>query len=593
MRKDRSCLTFAVLALAFMPAAAHANSADFSGAVAIGTGYAGAVAAPTDGLIVEGDVGIGTSTVSHTLELNGTFNAAGATTLGSTLDVTGAATLSSTLGVTGATTLSDTLAVTGATTLGDTLGITGAVTLSDLNAAGVVTTDASGVLATNATLPAGQFPALTGDVTTAGGVLATTVAAIQGETVSGTTGTTSVVFSGSPTIATPTITTSATVPLVIGGTGAASTLTLESTSGTGTSDAIIFNTGSQVEAMRITTDGAIGIGTAAPLAGAALDVNGVANITSLKLNQNPAPHAPGGRLTLSSNTPVMIADVNAATTIYYAAFVGDLVPIYDGTNWSEYALGGQISLALDSDSGHTGYQQSGKLFDLVIRNNSGSAQLCTGPAWSSDTARASAIVMQNGIWTNSGSWTAKCDTTSSTYTCSANQCTYVGTMYATANGQTQMNMFPGQAAGGTNNIVGLYNAYNRVRLVSVERDSTANYSYTTGAWRACNNSTSNRITFVDGLGQSIIVAPMQGNLTVGTSGFAMQSALDATSPNGSGYQPATNFTPSSGTVLFSGATTAYYVPVLGLHFVQCIEYGGINDTFRPPFRYMLAIEMDN
>jgi hypothetical protein len=50
------------------------------------------------------------------------------------------------------------------------------------------------------TLQAGQFPALTGDVTTTAGSLATTVAAIQGTTISGTTGTGNAVLSASPTL---------------------------------------------------------------------------------------------------------------------------------------------------------------------------------------------------------------------------------------------------------------------------------------------------------------------------------------------------------------------------------------------------------
>jgi Chaperone of endosialidase len=43
------------------PDLAYANSGDFSGAVAIGTGYAGIDPAPTNGLIVQGNVGIATT----------------------------------------------------------------------------------------------------------------------------------------------------------------------------------------------------------------------------------------------------------------------------------------------------------------------------------------------------------------------------------------------------------------------------------------------------------------------------------------------------------------------------------------------------
>jgi hypothetical protein len=64
--------------------------------------------------------------------------------------------------------------------------------------------------------------------------------------------------------ASPTLTTSLTTPLLIGGTAASSTLTLESTSGAGTSDSIVFKTGSQATAMTINTSGNVGIGTTSP-----------------------------------------------------------------------------------------------------------------------------------------------------------------------------------------------------------------------------------------------------------------------------------------------------------------------------------------
>ncbi len=81
------------------------------------------------------------------------------------------------------------------------------------------------------------------------------------------TGTGSLVLASSPSIATPTFTTSATTPLVIGGTGTISTLTLKSTSGSGTTGSdIVFQTGNNgaTEGMRILNSGDVGIGTSNP-----------------------------------------------------------------------------------------------------------------------------------------------------------------------------------------------------------------------------------------------------------------------------------------------------------------------------------------
>ena len=59
------------------------------------------------------------------------------------------------------------------------------------------------------------------------------------------------------TFTTVTGNTSVTSPLVVGGSAVSSTLTVQSTSGAGTTDAIIFKTGSQVEQFRILTGGGI------------------------------------------------------------------------------------------------------------------------------------------------------------------------------------------------------------------------------------------------------------------------------------------------------------------------------------------------
>jgi len=117
----------------------------------------------------------------------------------------------------------------------------------------------SALVGTNITGTATSFTAsnvttnanLTGPITSSGN--ATSIASQTG------TGTKFVVNT-SPTIITPTITTSAVIPLVIGGSTASSTLTLESTSGTGTTDSIVFKTGSQATAVTVTSAGNLGVG---------------------------------------------------------------------------------------------------------------------------------------------------------------------------------------------------------------------------------------------------------------------------------------------------------------------------------------------
>ena len=56
-----------------------------------------------------------------------------------------------------------------------TLIVGTSATISTLNSVGVVTTDSTGLLYTNAHLPTGQFPALTGDVTNSAGSVSTTI----------------------------------------------------------------------------------------------------------------------------------------------------------------------------------------------------------------------------------------------------------------------------------------------------------------------------------------------------------------------------------------------------------------------------------
>ena len=96
----------------------------------------------------------------------------------------------------------------------------------------------------------------------AGALSVTGHTTFEGVTSTGATGTGKLVYDTSPTLTTPIFTTNITSPLVIGGTTASSTLILESTSGTGTTDYISFRTASQSERFRVGNAGQWGIGGA-------------------------------------------------------------------------------------------------------------------------------------------------------------------------------------------------------------------------------------------------------------------------------------------------------------------------------------------
>src|SRR4051812_25706967 len=75
---------------------------------------------------------------------------------------------------------------------------------------------------------------------------------------------------------------------------------------------------------------------------------------------------PQGRLTLTPSTPVMTADAVNQSAVYFAPYLGNTIPIWDGTNFvprdftssDTDTLG--LTLALDSNAAHTGYHQNDK-----------------------------------------------------------------------------------------------------------------------------------------------------------------------------------------------------------------------------------------
>ena len=196
------------------------------------------------------------------------------------------------------------------------------------------------------------------------------------------TGTGNVVRATSPTITTPTITTSITAPLLIGGTGTTSTLALRSTSGAGTTGAdIIFQTGNNgaTEAMRILNSGNVGIGTSSPAQ--LLHVLGTSTKALIATSSSTGFASVQTQSDGGTNDLEIVQYGTAATSTYFgvnragAAFLGASATTFGmgtkGANPVILATNNTERLRIDS-SGNVGIGTNNPLIRLHVENAAGS-----------------------------------------------------------------------------------------------------------------------------------------------------------------------------------------------------------------------------
>ena len=246
------------------------------------------------------------------------------------------------------------------------------------------------------------------------------------------------------------------------------------------------------------------------------------------------PSINGGRLTLTSGTPVTTSDVTSATTLYFTPYKSDRLALYDGANWRIYSFT-EKSLAL-------GTLTTGTNYDVFAYASGGSVTLDNTSlvAWSSNTARATALVQQNGVWVKSG----------------ASIYRYLGTIRTTGTTTTEdsaLNRF-------------VFNAANRVRRAMRRYETTASWSYNSVTYRPWNNSLSNRLQVVVGLDEDAIRVDFQAHTAYGVGYVAL--GLDSTT------------TPTGFKQVYNSGSTSSTVPVqtmmirnvgVGYHYIQALE----------------------
>ncbi len=200
----------------------------------------------------------------------------------------------------------------------------------------------------------------------------------------------------------------------------------------------------------------------------------------------------GGRLTLETGVGVSSSDQTAKTTIYYTPFAHGMIGLYDGTNWIPREFT-QKSLAL-------GTLVSGKNYDVFAVSISDVISI-EALAWTSDSARATALVAVDGVLCKTGDTSRR----------------YVGTFRSTSTSTTEdseARRF-------------VYNANNKVprsmlgTLGYVDDNAGQTFTFNSqNVWAALNGGTGNKCEWVNGLTETVFLAGYV-LYTAGASSFLM------------------------------------------------------------------------
>jgi hypothetical protein len=296
-------------------------------------------------------------------------------------------------------------------------------------------------------------------------------------------------------------------------------------------------------------------------AGSVASINGQTGAIAIRL-------MPGGRITLTTNTPVMSATAAAQTTIYYTPYLHNSIELYDGANWVP-ATFAQISQLTTDATKSPAAVATGNVYDLFVWNDAGTIRCTRGPAWSSTTSRGtgagtSELTTVEGIKLNANSITNGP---------AAQRGRYVGTVYSDQSNAVSYILGASSVAG----MLGVWNMHNRVFVATTATDATATWTYSTATYRSANNNTANRVTWVSGLAEESSSAVHQFAISLAVNGALARAgvALDATN---TADKQGTYLATANATGVLSSIAKNNYAPQLGLHFIQATEIGDGTNT---------------
>jgi hypothetical protein len=328
-------------------------------------------------------------------------------------------------------------------------------------------------------------------------------------------------------------------------------------------------------------------------AGNGISLSGTNPITSSgTITINGAVPTPQGRITLAANTPVMTptscsgsACSNQTTLRYDCSRGGGGVPYFNGSiDLIDPITSCEVTDAMIS-AASAGQVVAAQVYD-VWWVHGGANRICLamssaaggGGGWASDTggsntARGTGYSQLDATtrpYTTNQNSIANCFNGSTNYgSVSANQATYLGTVYANGNGQISY-VFPAFGAPPTAGLFGIYNAYNRVTTEGLVGESVATYTYNSTTPRQCHGDTTYNVQFVTGLSEDAVSAFSQQEATADASGNSLIAAIGLDASNA----PAVTSLVGRSVGLNggqSGVTARFSGQLLGFHGLYCVE----------------------
>lgn len=252
------------------------------------------------------------------------------------------------------------------------------------------------------------------------------------------------------------------------------------------------------------------------------------------------------RLSPSSTLAVPTSDSASVSTLYLHPYQGNRVALYDTTN-SRWYLAHMIAAVSKALSGLT----SSRPYDVFLYNNAGTLTL-EFAAWSSATARATALTTQDGVLVKSGDASRR----------------YVGTFYATSATTTAW-LVAGSTSVSAKAFI--WNYYNRLPIYPHVREDTNSWVYTSASWRSMNSAADNRIEVVIGVQEDWHrVVTRASALTSSTAqAIGVGVGFDSTTVESSNLRNEASMNASGRMML---TAEKLHQTAIGYHYYQALEY---------------------